>query len=263
MSFDFIKQFLSSSFFASAADKGADVGSAALSYVLYTTTPRTAANSSDEGSRTAASQCGIPPSVKDILNGPKRPLDEFDIDDHFVPFSWPMSDALVTRCNNNIVTSESYMKWVTSRLEHNGQSETTRREGVGRIEKTDTEGETRAVAIKSSICGELLTVAQVIEMTLGITSTSTAQIANGTMKMRMGDNGKAEDGGVIDVMRMRVNCVTEPRWAWSEGLLVLLAIPDLSMPFNVIALSATAVMLFFGGVFRLATSRECHLEEDK
>lgn len=41
---------------------------------------------------------------------------------------------------------------------------------------------------------------------------------------------------------------------FSEGLLVLLPMPDFSMPFNVIALSSTAITFFFGSVFRLTAA---------
>jgi len=51
------------------------------------------------------------------------------------------------------------------------------------------------------------------------------------------------------------------RWDlhFTEGLLVLLPMPDFSMPFNVIALSSTALTFFFGSMFRLsATARAPH-----
>mmetsp|Transcript_10595 Transcript_10595/g.31114 ORF Transcript_10595/g.31114 Transcript_10595/m.31114 type:complete len:565 (-) Transcript_10595:167-1861(-) len=41
---------------------------------------------------------------------------------------------------------------------------------------------------------------------------------------------------------------------FTQGLLVLLPMPDFSMPFNVIALSSTAVTFFFGSVFRLTAA---------
>jgi len=40
----------------------------------------------------------------------------------------------------------------------------------------------------------------------------------------------------------------------TRGLIVLLPMPDFSMPFNVIALSSTAVTFFFGSVFRLTAA---------
>jgi len=46
---------------------------------------------------------------------------------------------------------------------------------------------------------------------------------------------------------------------FTEGLLVLLPMPDFSMPFNVIALSSTAVTFFFGALFRVtAAGRQRH-----
>lgn len=49
-----------------------------------------------------------------------------------------------------------------------------------------------------------------------------------------------------------------PRGKWqlrfTQGLIVLLPMPDFSMPFNVIALSSTAVTFFFGSVFRLTAA---------
>jgi len=41
---------------------------------------------------------------------------------------------------------------------------------------------------------------------------------------------------------------------FTEGLLVLVPMPDFSMPFNVIALSSTAVTFFFGSLFRLTAA---------
>lgn len=53
----------------------------------------------------------------------------------------------------------------------------------------------------------------------------------------------------------------QARWRlrFTEGLIVLVPMPDFSMVFNVIALSATAATFFFGSVFRLtATGRLPH-----
>jgi len=44
------------------------------------------------------------------------------------------------------------------------------------------------------------------------------------------------------------------RLRFTEGLLVLVPMPDFSMPFNVIALSSTALCLFFGSIFRLTAA---------
>lgn len=44
------------------------------------------------------------------------------------------------------------------------------------------------------------------------------------------------------------------RLRFTEGLLILVPMPDFSMPFNVIALSATAVTFFFGSLFRLTAA---------
>eukprot|EP00929_Paragymnodinium_shiwhaense_P013119 TRINITY_DN120985_c0_g1_i1.p1 TRINITY_DN120985_c0_g1~~TRINITY_DN120985_c0_g1_i1.p1 ORF type:complete len:675 (-),score=112.18 TRINITY_DN120985_c0_g1_i1:10-2034(-) len=41
---------------------------------------------------------------------------------------------------------------------------------------------------------------------------------------------------------------------FTQGYIVLLPMPDFSMPFNVIALSSTAVTFFFGSVFRLSAA---------
>lgn len=41
---------------------------------------------------------------------------------------------------------------------------------------------------------------------------------------------------------------------FTEGLLILVPMPDFSMPFNVIALSSTAVTFFFGSLFRLTAA---------
>mmetsp|Transcript_8507 Transcript_8507/g.20014 ORF Transcript_8507/g.20014 Transcript_8507/m.20014 type:complete len:363 (+) Transcript_8507:1-1089(+) len=48
------------------------------------------------------------------------------------------------------------------------------------------------------------------------------------------------------------------RWDlhFTEGLLVLLPMPDFSMPFNVIALSSTALTFFFGSMFRLSSASQ-------
>uniref|UniRef100_A0A0G4GKV1 GPI transamidase component PIG-T n=1 Tax=Chromera velia CCMP2878 TaxID=1169474 RepID=A0A0G4GKV1_9ALVE len=47
------------------------------------------------------------------------------------------------------------------------------------------------------------------------------------------------------------------RWSvrFTEGLIVMMPLPDFSMPFNVIALSSTALTLFFGAVFRLTAAK--------
>eukprot|EP00933_Yihiella_yeosuensis_P037894 TRINITY_DN31893_c0_g1_i1.p1 TRINITY_DN31893_c0_g1~~TRINITY_DN31893_c0_g1_i1.p1 ORF type:complete len:695 (-),score=130.73 TRINITY_DN31893_c0_g1_i1:69-2153(-) len=44
------------------------------------------------------------------------------------------------------------------------------------------------------------------------------------------------------------------RLRFTEGLIVLLPMPDFSMPFNVIALSSTAVTFFFGSIFRITAA---------
>eukprot|EP00931_Biecheleriopsis_adriatica_P092749 TRINITY_DN6652_c0_g1_i1.p1 TRINITY_DN6652_c0_g1~~TRINITY_DN6652_c0_g1_i1.p1 ORF type:complete len:500 (-),score=100.61 TRINITY_DN6652_c0_g1_i1:10-1320(-) len=44
------------------------------------------------------------------------------------------------------------------------------------------------------------------------------------------------------------------RLHFTEGMLVMLPMPDFSMPFNVIALSSTAVTFFFGSVFRVTAA---------
>merc|ERR1719263_387324 len=44
------------------------------------------------------------------------------------------------------------------------------------------------------------------------------------------------------------------RLRFTEGLLVLVPMPDFSMPFNVVALSATALTFFFGSIFRLTAA---------
>merc|ERR1712232_944206 len=41
---------------------------------------------------------------------------------------------------------------------------------------------------------------------------------------------------------------------FTQGYIVLLPMPDFSMPFNVIALSSTAVTFFFGAIFRLTVA---------
>merc|ERR1719191_1670032 len=41
---------------------------------------------------------------------------------------------------------------------------------------------------------------------------------------------------------------------FTQGLIVLVPMPDFSMPFNVIALSATALTFFFGSIFRLTAA---------
>jgi len=48
----------------------------------------------------------------------------------------------------------------------------------------------------------------------------------------------------------------EAEWKlrFSQGLIVLLPMPDFSMPFNVVALSSTALTFFFGSVFRLTAA---------
>ncbi|CAE7623163.1 Pigt [Symbiodinium sp. CCMP2456] len=49
------------------------------------------------------------------------------------------------------------------------------------------------------------------------------------------------------------------RLHFTEGMLVMVPMPDFSMPFNVIALSSTAVTFFFGSVFRItAAGRQAH-----
>jgi len=57
-----------------------------------------------------------------------------------------------------------------------------------------------------------------------------------------------------------------PRLRFTAGLLILVPMPDFSMPFNVIALSATAITFFFGSLFRVTSSgRQPHwvLKSDK
>merc|ERR1712196_725281 len=48
----------------------------------------------------------------------------------------------------------------------------------------------------------------------------------------------------------------DTRWRlrFTQGYIVLLPMPDFSMPFNVIALSSTAVTFFFGSIFRLTAA---------
>lgn len=49
------------------------------------------------------------------------------------------------------------------------------------------------------------------------------------------------------------------RLRFTQGLIVLVPMPDFSMPFNVIALSSTALTFFFGSIFRLtAAGRQQH-----
>ncbi|CAE7503138.1 Pigt [Symbiodinium natans] len=49
------------------------------------------------------------------------------------------------------------------------------------------------------------------------------------------------------------------RLHFTEGMLVMVPMPDFSMPFNVIALSSTAVTFFFGSIFRItAAGRQAH-----
>merc|ERR1712093_138893 len=49
---------------------------------------------------------------------------------------------------------------------------------------------------------------------------------------------------------------TDSRWhlRFTQGLIILVPMPDFSMPFNVIALSATALTFFFGSIFRLTAA---------
>eukprot|EP01068_Selenidium_serpulae_P002041 Selendium_serpulae@DN2142_c0_g1_i2.p1 len=49
----------------------------------------------------------------------------------------------------------------------------------------------------------------------------------------------------------------EARFVWTEGMIHLLPLPDFSMPFNTLALTVTAIMLFYGAVFRIATVPAC------
>lgn len=51
-----------------------------------------------------------------------------------------------------------------------------------------------------------------------------------------------------------------PGWRlrFTEGLIVLVAMPDFSMPFNVIALSSTAVTFLYGSVFKITTMSRSH-----
>lgn len=44
------------------------------------------------------------------------------------------------------------------------------------------------------------------------------------------------------------------RLRFTQGLIILVPMPDFSMPFNVIALSATALTFFFGSIFRLTAA---------
>lgn len=44
------------------------------------------------------------------------------------------------------------------------------------------------------------------------------------------------------------------RLRYTEGLLVLVPMPDFSMPFNVIAITVTAVMFFWGSIFKLTAA---------
>merc|ERR1711920_137123 len=55
------------------------------------------------------------------------------------------------------------------------------------------------------------------------------------------------------------NLASSWRLRFTQGLLVLVPMPDFSMPFNVIALSSTALTFFFGSIFRLtAAGRHPH-----
>mmetsp|Transcript_35558 Transcript_35558/g.101165 ORF Transcript_35558/g.101165 Transcript_35558/m.101165 type:complete len:651 (+) Transcript_35558:59-2011(+) len=47
---------------------------------------------------------------------------------------------------------------------------------------------------------------------------------------------------------------SEWRLRFTEGLLVLVPMPDFSMPFNVLALTSTAITFFFGSIFRLTAA---------
>jgi phosphatidylinositol glycan class T len=48
----------------------------------------------------------------------------------------------------------------------------------------------------------------------------------------------------------------DSRWRlrFTQGLIILVPMPDFSMPFNVIALSSTAMTFFFGSIFRLTAA---------
>jgi len=41
---------------------------------------------------------------------------------------------------------------------------------------------------------------------------------------------------------------------FTEGLIVLIPLPDFSMPFNVLALAFTAITLYFSTIYRFTTS---------
>lgn len=68
---------------------------------------------------------------------------------------------------------------------------------------------------------------------------STADFAASLASVRGTGGAKAEDA---------------PRLRFTSGLLILVPMPDFSMPFNVIALSATAMTFFFGSLFRITSA---------
>lgn len=58
------------------------------------------------------------------------------------------------------------------------------------------------------------------------------------------------------VASLATDAQLDGRWRlrFTQGLIVLLPMPDFSMPFNVIALSTTAVTVWFGAIFRLTAA---------
>eukprot|EP00922_Rhytidocystis_sp_ex-Travisia-forbesii_P029062 GHVS01042564.1.p1 GENE.GHVS01042564.1~~GHVS01042564.1.p1 ORF type:complete len:599 (+),score=94.23 GHVS01042564.1:41-1837(+) len=58
--------------------------------------------------------------------------------------------------------------------------------------------------------------------------------------------------------------VDEGEWLWlfTEAMVVTTNLPDGSMPFNVIAITSTALTFFFGALFRMTTAKLDKVEED-
>mmetsp|Transcript_53958 Transcript_53958/g.121977 ORF Transcript_53958/g.121977 Transcript_53958/m.121977 type:complete len:350 (+) Transcript_53958:2-1051(+) len=61
-------------------------------------------------------------------------------------------------------------------------------------------------------------------------------------------------GSLVPLSADAASGVAAWKLRFTEGLIVLLPMPDFSMPFNVIALSSTAVTFFFGSIFRLTAA---------
>ncbi|CAK0843933.1 unnamed protein product [Prorocentrum cordatum] len=70
----------------------------------------------------------------------------------------------------------------------------------------------------------------------------------------LGASGQNASVGAGDILRFGPAGQEQWQLRFTEGLLILVPMPDFSMPFNVVALTSTVLTFFFGSVFRITAA---------